>query len=96
MEDITTVINLANDLVASRDRTDAIRRLQYLKRWDHDLNVDEMVPWALANGWSQVGARRLREVIERINTGGRFSKLDWGPIKDRGALLKKWEQRERP
>ncbi len=93
MEDITTVVNLANDLATGRDRTDAIRRLQYLRRWDHDLNADEIVPWALANGWSQAGVAVLRDIIERINADRSFRGLDWGPIRDRGSLLKRWEQR---
>ena len=92
MQEITTIVNLSNNLATARDRTDAIRRLQYLKRWGHDLDAEQIASWALAYGWSQDGAVRLHLIIERINAGRSFRDLTWGPIRDRGALLRAWEQ----
>lgn len=91
MREITEVINLGNDLLQGNDRTDTIRRLQYLAGHGHALVPSELEAWALANGWSMAGATRLREVATRINGGRSFRGLDYGPIRDRGAMLRRWK-----
>ena len=95
MEEITVVVNLSNNLATGRDRTDAVRRLQYLKHWNHALDTDQIVSWSMANGWSQDGAERLRDIIEQINAGRSFRNLDRGPVRDNGKLLRMWEERAR-
>ena len=93
LEDITGMINMATGLTHDRDRLFAISRLDYLRRWNRELVAAEIVSWALANGWTKAGADALREIIQRLNAGRTFKNIRQVRVADRGALLKKWEQR---
>ena len=69
LEDVTGMVNLATGLTHPQDRLFAISRLEYLKRWNHELVTGAIVSWALANGWTEEGAYALREIIDRLNAG---------------------------
>lgn len=75
MEHLTRHINLGNRLAQQIDRTDTIRRLQYVVKNGHALDAEELYTWALANGWGRVGAERLQDIAERIMAGRSFRKL---------------------
>ena len=93
LEDITLLINLSTGLTNPSDWLTAISRLEYLRHSRHGLAPQEIVSWALAHGWTDGGARQLLEIIERLNAGGSFRNIRKVRIRDRGALLKKWNQR---
>ena len=92
MEEITGTINLPTGLSHPSDRRFALGRLDYLKRWKHDLIAEEITPWALANGWGVAQARQLKDVIDRLNAGRTFMNIRDARIKDRGKLRRRWEQ----
>lgn len=92
MKDVTPTINFANNLSTSRDRTVVIRYLQYLVRHGHELMAEEIVPWAMANGWTHISAEKLRDIVAGVNAGRTFRGLDSRPIRDRGKLLKRWRE----
>lgn len=92
MEGLTRGVNLSTGLSHSMDRMVTISRLQYLKRWGHVLDVEEIVSWALANGWSHAGAADLRDIVARLNAGRTFRGTRRFRIADRGKLLKRWVQ----
>ncbi len=94
MKEITGLVDFGKRLGEDWGRTDAVRRLQYLKRWKRDLDAEQITAWALANGWSQCSTDLLRRTVIQVNEGYRFRKLRMGPIKDGGALLRKWEQQQ--
>ena len=92
MEGLTRGVNLSTGLGHSMDRMRTIGWLEYLKRWGHDLDAEEIVSWALANGWSQAGTAELRDIVERLNAGRTFKGIRRFRIADRGKLLKTWSQ----
>lgn len=93
MKSITPAINFTNNLTTSRDRTVVIRYLQYLVHHRHELIVEEIIPWAMANGWTRISAEKLRDILVGVNAGRSFRGLDWKPIRDRGRLLKSWKEK---
>ena len=93
LEDITGMINFPTGLTHREGRLFAISRLEYLRRWNHELIAGEIVSWALANSWTKDGADALKDIIGRLNAGRTFTNIRRVRIADRGALLKKWEQR---
>lgn len=95
MEEITGSINLSTGLIAPYYKGIAHGRLDYLKHWNRELVAEEIIPWALANGWGVEQASQLEEVIEGLNAGRVFRNIRPYRIRDRGVLLKKWEQQAR-
>lgn len=91
LERLTHVVNLSTGLSHSLDRMRAIGWLEYLKRWGHHLDAEEVVSWALANGWSQAGAADLEKIINRVNAGGTFKGIRKSRIADRGSMRKMWK-----
>ena len=52
--------------------------------------MDEIIPWAMANGWTDIEVEKLRTIIDKVNSGKAFRGLDYGPIRDRGRLMREW------
>jgi len=93
MEEITGMINLSSGLTHPYDKQNALGRLDYLKHSQRELVAEEIIPWALAKGWGVKQAGQLKEVIDRLNDGGTFRNIRAARIRDRGKLLREWEQK---
>ena len=71
---LTTLTHLVNQNNALTDPTDkdiAVTILRELRKQGHRLDPDDIYSWALAQGWNDRGAERLRQLIVDMNAGKR-------------------------
>jgi hypothetical protein len=61
MRDVSTFINVNNELVQDEDKACAVDALRKLSAGGHDFDPAELEIWALADGWGSAGASRLRD-----------------------------------
>jgi hypothetical protein len=87
------MVNHANNLAGVLDRRDAIAVLTVLHRAGYRLPKDEVCAFALAQGWPDRGARRLRDWAGEIDAGVR--KRVNGPWPLREDVIEVWRGESR-
>jgi hypothetical protein len=88
LKSLTAMVNLGSNLAGSMDHRDAVAVLQTLHDGGHRFAASDVEAWALANGWSPRGARRLGELATAISSGKR-PRLS-GPSPLRSDILDIW------
>jgi hypothetical protein len=90
MEFLAGDVNHANGLVGTYDKEITIRTLQALVRAGYTFDVDNMVAWALAHGFTGDEVKRLRDDATKALGGHRF-KLRGSPMLP-SDIVQQWEQ----
>lgn len=88
---LTRMVNHANNLAGVLDKRDAVAVLLTLHDNGHRLEPEPIYAWGLANGWPPAGALRLRELVEKINSGTRPRLQGGSPF--RPDMLQQWRRR---
>jgi hypothetical protein len=84
MTHASRAVNHNNALVQEEDKAYVVRTLQELVRAGYRYDVEQLVAWAIANGWYPAEIPRLRDYATRVRNGGTFRLRDtYGP--QRGA-----------
>jgi hypothetical protein len=89
MTHLSHAVNHNNALVQGYEKSYAVRTLQELYRAGHHIEVDNLCAWALANGFSQVEVKHLRDYARRV-VAGRSFRLPESVGPTRGAAAE-WE-----
>jgi hypothetical protein len=92
MEFLSEAVNHANGLVQTFDKEITIQALQALVRAGHTFEVDNLVAWALAHGFTGSEAGRLRDYATKVLQGHRF-KMSRKMLRD--DIVEHWEQEAR-
>lgn len=90
---LTATVNHSNNLAGSLDMRDAVAVLLTLYDGRHRLEAEPIYAWALANGWPARGAQRLRELVEKIQSGTRPRLQGGSPF--RPDILQQWRKAAR-
>lgn len=91
MEEASALINHNNALVTDAEKAYMVRTLQELARSGHRFDVDDLVAWAMANGFDPREIPRLRDYATRVLAGRSFQLRDtWGPKK---GQARDWERK---
>ena len=90
LEDISSAVNLSTGMTHYRDHQLVISHLKCLKHSNRELIPEEIVSWALANGWAREHTDRLEDTVKRINAGKAFRNI---PTTDCAGRVGEWEQR---
>jgi hypothetical protein len=93
MEDMSRIVNHANGLVQQFDKEYAIQTLQRLVRAGYTFDVDNLVAWALAHGFTGSEVTRLRDYATKVLRGHRFRLTGRPMLVDNVVEL--WEQEAR-
>jgi hypothetical protein len=93
MEDLSLLVNHANGLVQQDDKKYAIQTLQRLVSVGYTFDVDNLVAWALAHGFTGSEVRRLRDYAAKVLQGHRFRNT--GPPVLVDNIVEIWEQEAR-
>lgn len=89
LEEAGAMINHGNALSTDEDKAYVVRTFQELVRSGHRYEVEPVVAWATAHGWTPAEIPRLREFATGVKKGKRFVLRDpWGP---KAGTAKKWE-----
>jgi hypothetical protein len=91
LESLTHWVNLGTGLVAPEDKAAAVTDLQTLHRAGYHINPDEVMAWAMRNGWSNRGANELRDVARRVLEGRAF-RIMKGLYKPGPELIAYWKE----
>lgn len=84
MEHASRAINHNNALVQDEDKAYVVRTLQELVRAGYRYEVEQLVAWAIADGWYPAEIPKLRDYATRVREGRAFRLRDsYGP--QRGA-----------
>lgn len=86
-------VNHAHGLASSHDRDLAIVTLQRLHEAGHSFDVNKLYTWALAHGFGQEEALRLKDYAEKVQQGHRF-RLRYGDVYRRD-IVAVWEAEAR-
>ncbi len=89
LEQLTRMVNHANNLAGGYDKRDAVAVLRLLHRGGYRLPHRDVHAWALANGWPARGAERLREMAEKIDAGRAVQMRGDSPL--RPDALARWQ-----
>lgn len=95
MEDLSKMVNHANGLVQTFDKELAIQTLQALVRAGHTYDVEDLVAWAMAHGFTGYELPRLRDYAAKVLQGHRF-RLGREVLRDDVVELWEKEAGERP
>lgn len=90
LEDLTSIVNLSNELATYRDESDAIVVLKTLVESGESLNPDTVKSFLKSRGWGSKGANRAAEIIQKLGMGKRLRCRDSG-LEPR-HLLKYWNE----
>ncbi len=90
MTHMSQVVNHANGLVQTFDKEYAIQTLQRLARAGYTFDVDNLVAWALANGFTGREVNRLRDYATKVLQGHRFRLTRRSILVDN--IVELWEQ----
>ena len=71
LKDLTAMVNHANGLAGPYDHRDAVRTLNTLRAGGYALDGEAMFGWAVARDWPASGAKRLRELADKMQSGTR-------------------------
>ena len=93
MEDLSRLVNHANGLVQQEDKKYAIQTLQRLVSAGYTFDVDNLVAWALAHGFTGSEVTRLRDYATRVLQGHRFRLTRPSVFVDN--IVEIWEQEAR-
>jgi hypothetical protein len=93
MEFLSEAVNHANGLVQTFDKEITIQALQALVRAGHTFDVDNLVAWALAHGFTGSEAQRLRDYATKVLDGHRFRLSGRKMLRD--DIVERWEQEAR-
>ena len=89
LDQASRTINHNNGLVQAEDKAYVVLTLQELLRGGHPFDLDEIVAYAMALGWTGDEVTRLREYGQRVLAGRRFRlQSEYGP---RVGACKDWE-----
>ena len=66
---ITWEATRSQGLVDSRERSDAVQTLTYLRNHGHRLAPEQLATEAIRNGWGGQGPMELAEIAKRLNAG---------------------------
>jgi hypothetical protein len=69
--DLSGMVNHANGLAGVFDHRDAVRVLNTLHAAGYAIDGEAMFGWAVAHEWPASGARRLRDLSDKIQSGVR-------------------------
>ena len=90
---LTGSVNHANGLAGMYDHRDAVLTLNTLRAGGYSLDGERMFEWAVGHDWPVSGAKRLRELADKIQNGVRprvARGLDGSAAPDRLAT---WRER---
>lgn len=88
LKTLTVLVNHANNLAGSMDKRDAIAVMLTLHDAGYRLQAEPIYAWALGNGWPARGAERLKQLVEKINSGTRPRLQGAYPLRD--DILTQW------
>ncbi|WP_203919661.1 hypothetical protein [Rugosimonospora africana] len=90
LEALTGMVNHANNLAGALDKRDAVNVLMTLHHGGYPLDSAAVHSWVLAHGWPARGARRLREMCDKL-AAGRTLRAGAPSILGRD-VLQQWQQ----
>jgi len=90
MQQLSQMVNHANGLVQTEDKELAIQTLQGLFRAGYRFDVDDLVAFALANGFTGSEAERLRDYATKVVAGHRFRPKMGSILRD--DIVEQWER----
>lgn len=80
MDHASRAINHNNALVQAEDKAYVVLTLQELVRGGHPFDIDELVTYAMATGWTGAEVKRLEDYGKRVLSGRRFQlRSQYGP-----------------
>lgn len=83
-------VNHANALSGSMDRADAVSFFRLLVDNRLPVQPDALYAYALADGWPERGAARLRDMATQVEKGGR--PRGWNQMRWRAQVVDGWRQ----
>ena len=92
MEFLAQAVNHANGLVQVFDKALAVQTLRALIRAGYSYDVDDLVAWAMAHGFTGSELPRLREYATKVLQGHRF-RLGLQVLRD--DVVEQWEKEAR-
>ncbi len=90
MEHLSLVVNHSNGLVQTFDKEYAIQTLQKLARAGYTFEVNNLVAWALAHGFTGREVERLKDYATKVLQGHRFRLTGHPTLAEN--VVKQWEQ----
>jgi hypothetical protein len=83
-------INHNNGLVTDAEKAMVVLTLKELVRGGYTYDVDQLIAWAIANGWHPAEIPQLRDYATKVLEQRSFRLRDaWGPTK---GAVKEWEK----
>lgn len=80
LDHASDAINHNNALVQTEDKAYVVLTLQELVRGGHGFDIDEVVTYAMATGWTGEEVKRLEDYGKRVLSGRRFQlRSQYGP-----------------
>jgi hypothetical protein len=69
MKSLTIRVNHGTMLAHSRGKSAAVQMFQILRRAGHDFTAAELKTWAVANGWTTIGATAVSKIADEVLRG---------------------------
>jgi hypothetical protein len=69
MKSLTIRVNHGTMLAHSRGKAGAVQAFQILRRAGHQFTAAELKTWAVANGWTTIGATAVAKIADEVVRG---------------------------